>query len=262
MVLLLTGLIAVVSSAAAPDPWRLSLLLVAMLGSQLSIGWSNDYLDRQLDARHQPWKPLVSGAVDPRLLPVAIGFALLASLAAGLVLGALPMLFLVLGTGCGLGYNLWLKRTRYSLLAFVLAFIVLPLFVWTSLDLFRYSFLALYPIGLSLPIAVHVANVLPDLEADGEQGRITIAVGLGRPRSVALIMACEVAPLPLIALSTVWLDYDWVLFAGPLAAHAVLSLAAGFLYVSSKTRGSAVWAFRLLVTASIAFAGGWLAALR
>src|SRR5690606_37823264 len=80
MVLLLTALIAFASAAGTPDAPRLALLLSAMLFSQLAIGWSNDYLDRAVDALHQPWKPVPSGLVPERWMPPAILSALIVSL--------------------------------------------------------------------------------------------------------------------------------------------------------------------------------------
>jgi 4-hydroxybenzoate polyprenyltransferase len=90
----------------------------------------------------------------------------------------------------------------------VLAFAVLPVFVWTAVDAYRGELLAIYGIGIALPVAVHVANVLPDLESDRAQGRRTAAVALGRERAVAVTMACQLAPLPLTALSLAWLEYE------------------------------------------------------
>jgi 4-hydroxybenzoate polyprenyltransferase len=260
MVLLLTALVAFASTAGSPDAGPLALLLLAMLSSQLAIGWSNDYLDREVDALHQPSKPLPSGLVDSHLMPPAIALVLAVSVVAGVFLGVIPLLLLAIGTSCGLAYNLGLKRTHYSAAPFLVAFTVLPVFVWTALDVYRSDLLALYPIGLTLPIAVHIANVLPDIESDGAQGRRTIAVALGRTPSVVLSMACQLAPLPLTVLSFLWLDYDLAILAPSLAAYAVLSLAAGLLYRRGGARDACVWAFRAIVVAAIVFAGGWLAA--
>ena len=57
-VLLVTALIGVASSDGTPDRGSLVLALLAMLCSQLCIGWTNDYLDRRTDAAFQPGKPV------------------------------------------------------------------------------------------------------------------------------------------------------------------------------------------------------------
>jgi 4-hydroxybenzoate polyprenyltransferase len=260
MVLLLTLLIGFASSDGSPDPCRLALALAGMLASQLAIGWSNDYLDREVDARHQPAKPVPAGLVEARLLPPAIALALVAVAIAGVVLGAWPLLMLVVGTACGLAYNLGLKGTRYSAVPFLVAFTVLPVFIWTSLDVYQGSFLALYGVGLTLPAAAHVANVLPDLESDRAQGRRTMAVILGRRRSVALTLACQFATLLFWALSLPWLEYEAGVLAPALLVYAALSVCAGLLYMERARRGE-VWAFRCIAFAAVVFAAGWLAAV-
>ena len=261
MVLLLTALVGVASAGGAPDEGRLALVLAAMLCSQLAIGWSNDYLDRNVDAVHQPSKPVPARLVDAARMPWAIGLALLACAAMGAILGAVPLGLLVAGTCCGLAYNLGIKGTRYSALPFVLAFAVLPLFVWTALDVYRDEFLALYAIGLSLPVAVHVANVLPDLESDRAQGRRTVAVLLGRERAILLTMACQMAPLVMTVCSLAWISYDSAVLVPPLVVYGGLSLAALVQYRQPSGRKSDVRAFRLLAIAAIIFAAGWLAAV-
>jgi hypothetical protein len=60
--------------------------------------------------------------VEARLLPPAIALALVAVAIAGVVLGAWPLLMLVVGTACGLACNLGLKGTRYSAVPFLVAF--------------------------------------------------------------------------------------------------------------------------------------------
>ncbi len=67
MVMTLTALIGLASSDGSPDLYRFVRVLLGMFYSQLAIGWSNDYLDRDSDAVYQPSKPIPSGLVDPRL---------------------------------------------------------------------------------------------------------------------------------------------------------------------------------------------------
>ena len=261
MVLLLTVLIAVASSDGRPAGAGLALVVTAMLTSQLAIGWSNDYLDRDLDAVHQPSKPLPSRLVQARLMPPAIGVALVVSAGSGALLGVVPILLLAAGTSCGLAYNFWLKRTRFSAAPYVLAFTVLPLFVWTALHVYRDAYLALYGIAVALPVAAHIANVLPDLDTDRAQERRTIAVALGRTRAVALALACLLAPLPLTAVSALWLDYETSILIPTLLVYGLLTTATGACYTVVRGRAGDVWAFRCLTGAAVVFAGGWLASV-
>jgi 4-hydroxybenzoate polyprenyltransferase len=260
MVLLLTLLVALASTDGAPDTSELALALGAMLTSQLAIGWSNDYLDREVDAKYQPGKPVPSGLIDARLLPPAVLLALLVAAVAGLLLGAWPALTLAVGTACGLAYNFGLKATRLSWLPFLVAFTVLPVFVWTSLDVYQDTFLALYAIALTLPVAAHLANVLPDLEGDRAQGRMTVAVTLGRSRTVTLLLGCLIAPIVLVALSLGWLEYDYDVLVPMLLVYLGLAALASVLYRRGE-RKAEVWAFRCVVVAGVLFGSGWLAAV-
>ena len=271
-VMVLTALIALVSADGEPDASRLVALLVAMLASQLAIGWSNDYLDREVDALHQPWKPIVRGDIDAAKMPFAIFCALVVSLVAGVTLGWLPFLLLVVGTSAGLVYNLWLKASRFSALPYLVALGVLPPFVWTALDVYEDDFLGLYLVATPLALAAHLANVLPDLETDRDQGRQTLAVALGVARSLLVLAVCLLAPLPLLAIAQVALDdagkaagfYSESVLIPVLVAYVALVAVAGALYAGDLRRPSRemlVRAFRLVVAAGVLFAVGWLAAV-
>jgi len=228
--------------------------------SQLAIGWTNDYVDRQTDAMYQPAKPIPAGIVDASSLPTLIVGAVFASFALGTMLGMAPLAFLAIGTGAGLAYDLALKDTRYSPLAFVVAFAVLPLYVWASLDVFRNELLALYLVGSPLAVAVHLANVLPDIEGDTAAGRRNLGVILGRERSLQAIGDSLAAPPLLVAVTLPWLDYSRSLLAGVLIGYGILTAVAALSY-TKPGREASVWGFRFVVLASVLFASGWLASV-
>ena len=261
MVMTLTALIGLASTDGGPDVYRFLRILLGMFYSQLAIGWSNDYLDRESDAVYQPWKPIPSGLVDPRLLRIGVVAALLGALGEGASLGVVPFLLLTAGTASGLVYNLGLKNTRLSALPFVVAFAVLPPFVWTALDVYRGDFLLLYPIAAPLALAAHFANLLPDLETDTAAGRRNAVVALGRRRTLACIFVALLLPFVALDASLIWLHYDTVLLVATLTAYVALIVAVGFVYAQGHSRDAFVWAFRLVALASVLFAGGWLAAL-
>jgi 4-hydroxybenzoate polyprenyltransferase len=264
----LTALVAVASAEWQPDGPRLALLLAAMLGSQLAIGWSNDYLDREADAVFQPWKPIPSGLVRAGHLPYAIVVALAVSAGCGIALGLLPLLLLVAGTACGLAYNLGLKDTRYSAAPFVLALALLPPFVWEALDVYRAEFLWLYALGSPLALAAHVANTLPDMEADREAGRRGLALTLGRTRSLWLLGTCLLAPLVVFVATLASVNYETVvsgtesyLIVWVVMGYFVLCLAIAYRYFSAADRAAEVWGFRLVALAGVLFAAGWLSSI-
>jgi 4-hydroxybenzoate polyprenyltransferase len=258
LVLLLTALTGLASADGSPDAGRLGVALTAMLLSQLSIGWSNDYLDRKTDALHQPWKPIPAGRLDSSWLPPLIVAGLAGAALAGAALGPAALLFLALGTVAGFSYNLGLKDTRFSALPFIAGLAALPPFVWSALDVYRGDFLFLYALGTPLALAAHIANTLPDLEIDRAAGRGGLVVTLGSGRSAGVLLACLVVA-PLIAVLTAQGVRD--VFAGALVAYVLLAAGAAMLYGAAYLRAAAVWRFRLVALSGVLLAAGWLTAV-
>jgi 4-hydroxybenzoate polyprenyltransferase len=255
----LTALVGLVSADGAPDAGRFALVIVAMLLSQLAIGWTNDYIDRYADAAYQPTKPVPVGLVEASWLPHLSLLALAGALAAGMALGIEPLLLLIGGTACGLVYDFGAKRTSLSWLPYIVALALLPLYVWTALDVFETRQLWLYAVAWPLPVAVHVANALPDIDADRAAGRGGVVVRLGRGGALRLLALCAGAPVALVLLSLLWLDYEAVVLVAMLATYALLLLAAGLAYARRPWRPAL--AFQVVVAAAVVFATGWLAAV-
>lgn len=261
MVVGLTALVGLASSSEGPASGRLLLALVAMLLSQLAIGWSNDYLDRGRDTVHQPDKPLPAGLVPAEVLPPLVIVSLVGSAGSAAALGAPTLAFLIAGTSAGFAYNFVLKDTRWSWLAYIVGFGSLPPFVWTALDSFRSEFVWLYPLGAPLVVAVHVANTLPDIEADAAAGARGLVVRLGRRQALVLLFACLMSPLVVILPLLFWLDYDLTLLGATLALYAVLLVFAAAAYARLPFPRGAALGFRLVAPACVLLAAGWLASL-
>jgi 4-hydroxybenzoate polyprenyltransferase len=143
------------------------LVALAVLTGQLSIGWSNDWIDvaRDTAARRRD-KPLVSGALRTGTVAVAAGCALALcvplSLASGLLAGAAHLA----GVAAGWCYNLGAKRTALSWLPYALGFGLLPAFVALGLPGRPWPPVWLLAAGALLGVGAHVTNVLPDIDAD------------------------------------------------------------------------------------------------
>ena len=91
------------------------LVTAAVFTGQLSIGWSNDYLDAERDrAADRTDKPVAAGAVAPRVAGmaalIALAVTVLVSAALGWPGGAAALLIVV----CGWLYNLGAKATILS----------------------------------------------------------------------------------------------------------------------------------------------------
>ena len=151
---------------------RVALLIGAVGSGQLSIGWSNDLIDAGRDrAVGRDDKAIVRGEVTPTLLAIATAGAGMATTCLSRGLGReAGIVHGVLVVGAGWAYNLGLKRTRLSILPYVVAFGALP----------QVSALSATPpsvapgwrsvAGALLGVAAHCLNVLPDLTDDSLTG--------------------------------------------------------------------------------------------
>ncbi len=257
-VVTLTGLIGLTTSGRETENGKLALVILAMFLSQLTIGWSNDYLDRHTDAIHQPSKPLAVGLVEAKWLPRLAFLACLGSFVAGAQLGAVPLLLLVIGTASGLAYNLGIKNTNVSWLPYVVAFAVLPPFVWSALHSFRNEFVWLYVVATPLTIAVHVANSLPDAATDQASGRAGIVTSLSPSAGLALLAIALLASPLLLGLSALFISFVhlWPVLGGAVA-YGVLVSGAAACYLQRRPD----LAFKFISIAGVIFTVGFLASV-
>ena len=117
---------AVVAWGSLPPRSLLLPLVLAMLGGQLAIGALNELVDLPLDAVAKPQKPLPSGAVSIAGAREMVVVGLVMMTGFGLSFGLPAFALLALGTGLGLAYDLWLKRTSWSWLPYMVALPLLP----------------------------------------------------------------------------------------------------------------------------------------
>jgi 4-hydroxybenzoate polyprenyltransferase len=167
----------------------------------MSVGWSNDAHDAELDARAgRTDKPTVTGRATTRALwwaaVVAAGACLVASV---VVAGVLGGSFHVAFVAAAWAYNLGLSRTAWSWAAYAVAFACLPFFLVVGLDGSwppAWMVVVLSLVGVS----AHLGNALPDLERDGTAGVGGTAVRLGRRRSTVLAWVLLGAATGILAL--------------------------------------------------------------
>ena len=138
----------------------------AVLAGQLSIGWMNDYLDRDRDVRvDRADKPVVAGTVAPATLHTATAVAAVAVVPLSLLSGWFAGSLHLIAVGSAWSYNLWLKATALSVLPYAVSFGLLPAFVTAGLPGHPvYGWLV--AAGALLGAGAHFANVLPDIDDD------------------------------------------------------------------------------------------------
>lgn len=200
VVITATAAFAFVARGGWPGGIDLVMLLLAMLGGQLAVGAVNELVDVELDRASKPYKPIPAGLVTEQgaVAMTWVGIALM--VIGSLRFGFLPFSLCALGTGLGIAYSFWFKRTAWSWLPYVLALPLLPIWVWTALEDVPQSLLALYPIAVPALIAVQLAQSIPDVDADRTVGVPTLAALLGEGRARALCWGLTSLSVVLAAL--------------------------------------------------------------
>ncbi|MDP9375694.1 MAG: UbiA family prenyltransferase [Chloroflexota bacterium] len=258
---LATLLFAALASGGAPGWDAGARLAGTIFASQAALGIANDWADRDLDRATKPWKPLVAGLVPPGAALALLAAALLAAGVGAASFGPASLLLVALGTGIGLAYDLWLKRTALSWLPYLLAIPLEPLWVWTALGRFTPRLLWLYPLGAALLLALHLANALADLEGDTAAGVGGLVQRLGRRRAEATLWLAALLPAAVATLIGLVVPYRWGRFWPGLALALLPTLIA--MAVARRRRGrEEVYrvVFGLLIASTILLAVAWLGA--
>lgn len=253
---------AVLAWDGLPPPFTMARLLLAMLGGQLAIGAINEIVDLPDDMVGKPAKPLVSGAVSVRgaWAVVIVGLAMMTGF--GLSFGVASFGLLALGTGLGIAYDLWLKRTSWSWAPYFLALPLLPIWVFVSVGRWEPRLLLLYPLGALATIGIHFAQALPDVEIDRETGLSTPTSRMGVKRTFALAwLAALSAPL-LAWFSATLIGVESASNSFWVATTLTLMLAiANVALVAIHPRSGLTACFPLIALCTLASALSWTIAV-
>lgn len=253
------ALFAALAARGAPPAAALLRLLATMLLIQSAIGAANDAFDVELDRTTKPWKPIVAGALSRRAAALLSAIAALAACGLAATFGFAGWALAMAGLACGLVYDAGLKRTPLSLLTYLLALPLLPLWIWVALDRFSAALLWEYPLALLVGASLYLGNSAPDVEDDLAAGVHGLAHRLGRRGALlagwgALGLALVLA-LPLAALA----GYDLAVVLSGVTAGALLLGAAALLALRQPSAAGLRASWAVLVAAVVLFAFGWLA---
>ncbi|MGC0369970.1 UbiA family prenyltransferase [Microbacterium sp. SLBN-111] len=246
--LVVTTLSLALGVAAGLEPWRLVLLVVAVFAGQVSVGLSNDAIDAARDlAVGRTDKPIATGALTPgralavAVASVAVAFVLSLPLGPGLVAAH------TIALGSAWAYNAGLKSTPVSIVPFLLSFGVFPSFAtlaapqpalaapWASLA------------GMALGAAVHLTNVVRDLDDDRETGVRGLPHRLGARASVIVAAAGIVLGAVAVLVGSGGGIVGAVFFA------AVVAVAAATIVLAVRRRpGRAVFQLTMLAALLLA----------
>ncbi|SFR86421.1 4-hydroxybenzoate polyprenyltransferase [Microbacterium sp. cf046] len=233
--------------ATGLEPWRIAVLGLAILLGQLSVGISNDAIDAPRDrATARTDKPIARGEVSLRMAWVAASGALVLSLVLSCVLSWAMGLAHLVALGSAWAYNAGLKSTPVSVLPFMVSFGLLPSLVTLSADPPAVAAAWAWVAGAALGVAIHLTNVLPDLEDDAQTGVRGLPHRLGR-RASAVIAAVALV----VGAIAVLLGPDAAISVlGIIAFTGVVVIAIAGL-VLALVRPPGRWVFRLVMLASL-----------
>lgn len=192
----------VVAAATGRSLTGCVLVATAVASGQLSIGWSNDVLDRHRDAvARRTDKPLTRSEVSARTVAWASGLALAAcvplSFASGWTAGAAHLA----AVGGGWAYNLRLKRTALSFLPYAWSFGLLTAFLTLGLPGSPWPHPWALAAGSSLGVGAHFLNVVPDVQDDLAAGVRGLPQRLGAHVSAVLGAALMLLATALVVLA-------------------------------------------------------------
>ncbi len=259
-VVAVTGLLAWMIAGTALAAGELARMLLAMLGGQIVVGVANELVDAENDRLTKPSKPMSVGLTSQRGAKAfgLAGFALM--VVAGVTLGMASFLILLLGTGLGVAYSLWFKRSRFAWLPYLIALPLLPIWVAVTLDQFEQALFLLFPLGALAVLGVQVAQSLPDIAADRAAGIDSLTTRIGEQRS---LMLCWTSVLGSVLLAVIaemirgaWQSPMW------LAGLVVVGLIAlDVVLYHWRPRTGVMAAFPCVAASTAVLALAWLASI-
>ena len=223
------------------------LVCVTFFVGQLSIGWSNDWIDAERDAAAgRADKPVAVGEVSTGQARAAAVIAAAATVPLSLAMGWLAGASHLVLVAAGWAYNAGLKATVWSWAPYFLAFGLLPAIVVLASTADTRPPLWMMAAGGLLGVGAHLLNVLPDLEDDQLTGVRGLPHRLGRSRAGVL------APVVLVVASV-------LVVAGPAgdmgkAGVGALLFTAGVAAVAAVASVTGRRLLALAATATVAVA--------
>jgi 4-hydroxybenzoate polyprenyltransferase len=144
---------------------------LAVLAGQLSVGWSNDYLDRDRDRlAGRTDKPIPAGEVRPEVVGTAAVAAVAACVPLSLLSGWRAGAVHLGAVAVAWAYNRWLKATAASVVPYAVAFGALPAFVTLGLPGHPWPPAWAVAGAALLGAGAHFVNALPDRDDDERAG--------------------------------------------------------------------------------------------
>lgn len=181
------------TQAGLPIDERWALTVLAVAGSQVFTGATNDIADRVRDASARPEKPIPAGELSLNAATWIASIGLAVQLAASWQVGGLALALGAVASGSALAYNLALSRTPFSPLPYLVSFGLLPVWIAAGVGVPIERVLPAIPLIAPFAMAAHLANTLRDFNADAAGGSRSLAQVLGRRASRRLAAGLALA---------------------------------------------------------------------
>jgi len=196
--LVMTLVLAAAAALSGRSTAEVGLVAAAVLAGQLTVGWTNDVVDRERDRKvGRQDKPVALGWVDPGTVSFAVAVAVLAVIPLSMANGTAAGLAYLAAVLSAWLYNFWFKTTRLSWLPYAVTYGLLPAFLsYGGLGGGLHGApptIAITVLAALLGVGVHFLTALPDLVEDNETGvrhlPLRIALKTGAPRLLYASMA-------------------------------------------------------------------------
>jgi 4-hydroxybenzoate polyprenyltransferase len=234
---------------------RILVIAAAILLGQLSIGFSNDWLDARRDAASgRADKPVAQGAIPVSTVRLASFWSVVLALAVSIALGPGAAAAHAGFIASGWAYNLGLKRTALSVVPFVIGFGLLPdIVTLAGQDGVPAAPWALI-VGAVFGVSIHFTNVLPDLADDAETGIRGLPHRVGaRVSGLVAFGALVVASLVVLVgpvIATPGTSVSLVSVAGLVVSLVIAGIGVRLVMTRPPDRTL----FRLIIVASLVIA--------
>jgi 4-hydroxybenzoate polyprenyltransferase len=229
------------------ERWWLTMLAVA--GSQIFTGATNDLADRARDqAASRTEKPLAAGVLTANVALWVASGGLALQVAASLWLGVLPLLLGLGAVASAAIYNLALSRTPLSPIPYLVSFGLLPPWVAAGIGVDLGRVLPAIPLAAAFAAAAHLANTLRDFDGDQATGSRSLAQVIGRRNAHWLAVGCALA---------VGLGIGLALLLGGRAGGASLGLGAVGLVAVVLGAYDERRLWHAILLAAVAWAAAW-----
>jgi protoheme IX farnesyltransferase len=196
-----TTMAVVLAASSGRSVWGTVAAGAAVLAGHLTVGWDNDWLDADRDARAgRADKPIARGDIARRAAGAAAIGAGIATVPLSLLSGWQAGAAHIVAVALALAYNAYLKATVVSFVPYLLAFPLLVAFISLGRHPSQWPpWWALLGAAL-LGTGAHLANAAPDVADDAATGVRGLPQRLGASRSIAWALALMVASTGIIGL--------------------------------------------------------------